>query len=180
TLLASRAQPGASPMRRALALLPLALLPASLHTTSPERPETTVPGTAAPTPEMWGAGLISTPLDELNTVFSPDGKELFWSIALPQQNGGVLMTSKLVKGKWTSPEIAPFSGQYTDWDPFFTPDGKKIIFVSNRPNGTEQKGPPDYDLWVVTRTATGGWSAPENLGAPVNTPRPEYYPSIAS
>jgi hypothetical protein len=131
------------------------------------------------TPEMWGEGLISTPLDELNTVFSPDGKELFWSIALPQQNGGVLMTSKLVKGKWTSPEIAPFSGQYTDWDPFFTPDGKKIIFVSNRPNGTEQKGPPDYDLWVVTRTADGGWSAPENLGAPVNSPRPEYYPSIA-
>ena len=111
-------------------------------------------------PEIWGEGLISTPLDELNTVFSPDGKELFWSIALPQQNGGVIMTSKLVKGKWTSGEIAPFSGQYTDWDPFFTPDGKKIIFVSNRPNGTEQKGPPDYDLWVVTRTADGGWSAP--------------------
>jgi len=132
------------------------------------------------TPEMWGEGLLSTSLDELNTVFSPDGKELYWSIALPQQNGGVIMTSKLVNGKWTSPEIAPFSGQWTDWDPFFTPDGKKIIFVSNRPNGTEQKGPPDYDLWVVTRTATGGWSAPENLGAPVNTPRPEYYPSIAS
>ena len=45
------------------------------------------PGTL--TPEMWGEGLLSTPLDELNTVFSPDGKELYWSIALPQQNGGV-------------------------------------------------------------------------------------------
>ena len=129
---------------------------------------------------MWGAGLLSTPLDELNTVFSPDGKEVYWSIALPQQNGGVIMTATLVNGKWTSPEIAPFSGQYTDWDPFFTPDGKKIIYVSNRPNGTERKGPPDFDLWVVNRTAGGGWSAPENLGAPVNTPRPEYYPSIAS
>ena len=50
------------------------------------------------TPEMWGQGLVSTPLDELNTVFSPDGKELYWSIALPQQNGGVIMTSKLVHG----------------------------------------------------------------------------------
>ena len=132
------------------------------------------------TPEMWGEGLLSTPLDELNTVFSPDGKELYWSVALPQQQGGVIMTSKLVKGKWTSPEIAPFSGQYTDWDPYFTPDGKKIIYVSNRPNGSEQKGPPDYDLWEVTRSADGGWSAPANLGAPVNSPRPEYYPSIAS
>jgi Tol biopolymer transport system component len=135
---------------------------------------------AAFAPEMWGQGLLSTPLDELNTVFSPDGKEVYWSIALPQQNGGVIMTSKLVAGKWSAAQIAPFSGQYTDWDPFFTPDGKKIVFVSNRPNGTEQKGPPDYDLWAVTRTADGGWSAPENLGAPVNSPRPEFYPSIAA
>jgi hypothetical protein len=90
------------------------------------------------------------------------------------------MMARLVNGKWSTPEIAPFSGQYTDWDPFFTPDGKKIFYVSNRPNGTEQKNPQDYDVWVVTRTADGGWSAPENLGAPVNTSRPEFYPSIAS
>ena len=135
----------------------------------------------APGPEMWGGGLISTPLDELNTVFSPDGKELYWSIALPAGNGGVIMMSKLVNGKWTPAEIAPFSGQYTDWDPFFTPDGKRILFVSNRPNGSEQKGPPDFDIWAVTRTSDGAsWSAPENLGAPVNSPRPEYYPSIAA
>ena len=134
----------------------------------------------APGPEMWGGGLISTPLDELNTVFSPDGKELYWSIALPAGNGGVIMMSKLVNGKWTPAEIAPFSGQYTDWDPFFTPDGKRILFVSNRPNGSEQKGPPDFDIWAVTRTSDGGWSAPENLGAPVNSPRAEYYPSIAA
>ena len=131
------------------------------------------------TPEMWGQGLLSTPFDELNTVFSPDAKEVLWSVALPEGNGGVIMMSKLVNGKWSAPEIAPFSGQYTDWDPFFTPDGKKILYVSNRPNGSEAKGPPDYDIWVVTRTANG-WSAPENLGAPVNSPRPEYYPSIAS
>ena len=132
------------------------------------------------TAEMWGQGLLSTPFDELNTVFSPDRKELLWSIALPEQNGGVIMMAKLVNGKWSTPEIAPFSGQYTDWDPFFTPDGKKIFYVSNRPNGTEPRNPQDFDVWVVTRTADGGWSAPENLGAPVNTPRPEYYPSIAS
>ena len=130
-------------------------------------------------PEMWGQGLLSTPIDELNTVFSPDGKELLWSIALPENNGGVIMMSRLVNGKWTQGEVAPFSGQYTDWDPFYTPDGKKIFYVSNRPNGSEQKNPQDYDVWVVTRTATG-WSAPENIGAPINTPRPEYYPSIAS
>jgi len=149
-----------------------------LATAAPGKPSAAA--AAAPTVEMWGQGLLSTPFDELNTVFSPDGKELYWSIALPEGNGGVIMVSKLVNGKWSTPEIAPFSGQYTDWDPFFTPDGNKIFYISNRPNGTEQKSPQDYDIWVVTRTANGGWSAPENIGPPVNTPRPEYYPSIAS
>ena len=128
-------------------------------------------------PELWGEGLISTELNELNSVFSPDGKELLWSIQMPDQSGVIVM-SKLVNGKWGTPVIAPFSGQFTDWDPFYTPDGNTIIFTSNRPKGVEPRNPQDYDLWEVKRTATG-WSDPVNLGAPINTPRPEYYPSIA-
>ena len=58
---------------------------------------------AALTAEMWGQGLLSTPWDELNTVFSPDGKELFWSVALPEQNGGVIMMAKLVNGNGARP-----------------------------------------------------------------------------
>ena len=143
---------------------------------------------AAPLPadiktEIWGEGLISTPLDELNTVFSPDGKELYWSVQLPDQSGAIV-TSRLVNGKWTEPVVASFSGRWTDWDPFFTPDGKKLLFVSNRPKpGANPDGPrnaQDYDIWQVTRTSSGAWSEPENIGAPVNTNRPEYYPSIAS
>jgi Tol biopolymer transport system component len=133
------------------------------------------------TPELWGQGLISTPLDELNTVFSPDGKELYWSIALPDQAGGVIVFSRLVNGTWSTPAVAPFSGHSTDWDPFFTPDGQAMIFTSNRPKaGATSPGPSDFDLWQTTRTPNGGWSDPVNLGAPVNTPRQEYYPSIAS
>src|SRR3982751_2887697 len=60
-------------------------------------------------PELWGEGLISTPLNELNTVFSPDGKELYWSVQLPDQSGAIVM-SRLVKGKWTEPTVASFSG----------------------------------------------------------------------
>jgi Tol biopolymer transport system component len=130
-------------------------------------------------PELWGEGLISTELNELNSVFSPDGTELFWSIQMPDQSG-VIVWSRLVNGKWSEPAVAPFSGRYTDWDPFFTPDGQKILYVSNRPKpGVETRNAQDYDIWMVTRSATG-WSEPVNIGAPVNTPRPEYYPSIAS
>src|SRR4051812_28641382 len=69
-------------------------------------------------PELWGEGLVSTELNELNSVFSPDGKELLWSIQLPDQSGVIVM-SKLVNGKWSEPVVAPFSGQFTDWDPFY-------------------------------------------------------------
>ncbi len=130
-------------------------------------------------PELWGEGLISTPLDELNTVFSPDGTELYWSISMPDQTG-VIVFSRLVNERWSDPAVAPFSGHYIDWDPFFTPDGRKIFFVSNRPkSGSEPRNPQDYDIWFTTRTASG-WSEPENLGAPVNTNRAEFYPSIAA
>ena len=35
------------------------------------------------------------------------------------------------------------------------------------------------DIWVVDKNA-GGWSAPRNLGAPVNTDRNESSPSVAA
>jgi hypothetical protein len=84
-----------------------------------------------------------------------------------------------MNGRWSPPEVASFSGtKYTDYDPFISPDGLRLFFISTRPNGDQPKQPNDYDIWVVDRQGNG-WSEPHNLGAPVNTERPEYYPSVA-
>jgi hypothetical protein len=35
-------------------------------------------------------------------------------------------------GKWSEPEVAPFSGTYRDLEATFTADGKTIFFSSDR------------------------------------------------
>jgi len=127
-------------------------------------------------PQIFAPGAISTPDDELNAAFSPDGKSLYFSKKAVRQ--GIIVVSHLVNGKWSSPEVAGFSGQYSDFDPYFSADGTKLFFISNRP--LEGKLPKrDYDIWVVEKTKSG-WSAPRNLGAPVNSEADEFYPALAA
>ncbi len=127
-------------------------------------------------PEIFGAGIISSGLSERDFALSPDGTEMFYTLQSPQGIFQTILYSKKDKqGKWSKAEIAPFAGKYSDLEPAFTADGKKIFFASNRPvSGTEIK---DFDIWVVEKE-NGNWGDPKNIGAPVNTTADEFYPSI--
>lgn len=132
------------------------------------------------TAELFAPGVVSTPGDELNAAFAPDGSELFWSLNTAQGSGsGVIVHAAVRNGRVSSPQLASFSGQYSDYDPFVAPDGQRLYFISNRPKGAATWNPGDFDIYVVERTPNG-WSEPRNLGAPVNSDAPEYYPSIAA
>lgn len=129
-------------------------------------------------PEVFAAGMISTKLSERDLAISPDGKEIYYTLQLPQ---GLFQTlvcrKKNEKGVWGEPEIASFAGRYSDLEPAFSADGNMLYFSSNRPlSGTAAK---DFDIWVTERNTNGSWSEPRNLGAPVNTAEDEFYPSIA-
>lgn len=128
-------------------------------------------------PELFLPGIVSTGLDELNAAFSPDGGELYYSINAPENGLGAIVVSQRRGGSWSSPQMAPFSGRYSDYDPFFSADGSRLFFISNRP-ATPTDSTSDYDIWVVDRR-DDGWSVPVNVGAPVNTERNEYYPAVA-
>ncbi len=54
------------------------------------------------------------------------------------------------------------------------PDGKTLLFVSDRAGG--QGG---SDIWVSTLTENG-WTTPKNLGSVINTSNSEYYPFLAA
>jgi Tol biopolymer transport system component len=137
---------------------------------------------AAPEAELVGPGTISTSLDELAATFTPDGDTLYFALSSPgpatDQVGAIVSTS-LRHGQWTRPAIASFSGRYSDYDPFLTADGRRLFFASNRPAGSAAKPRSDYDLWVVDR-APGGWGVPEHLGPAINSPAPQYYPSVSA
>jgi Tol biopolymer transport system component len=68
---------------------------------------------------------------------------------------------------WGVPRIAPFSGQYDDWEPVFSPSGERLYFVSARPTGRGEAAENDRNLWYVERTADG-WGEPVEVGFPVN------------
>lgn len=129
-------------------------------------------------PRLFGEGVISTSEDELNASFTPEGNTVYFTKNHFGKRLGIIVLSWYSNGNWSEPEVAPFSGRYTDYDPFVSPDGGKLYFVSNRPlEGTK---PKDFDVWVVEKTGMGGWSEPSNLSAPVNTDQDEFYPSVAA
>lgn len=126
--------------------------------------------------EIFGKDFISTGISERDFALSPDGTELFYTIQSPQAIFQTIVYSKKdSKGKWSKPEVASFAGKFSDLEPAFTPDGKKLFFASNRPvSGTEIK---DFDIWVVEKE-NGKWGEPKNIGEPVNTAVDEFYPSV--
>ena len=140
----------------------------SLATTTPQISE----------PTIFAEGVISTRDYESSITFAPDGNAAYFVKATPDLSFRVILVSRLEKGKWTTPEVAPFSGEHSDTDPCFSPDGTKLYFASRRPvAGTTPKA--DNDLWMVEKTNTG-WSEPRHLTAPVNTESQETSPSVTA
>ena len=132
------------------------------------------------TPSLFAPHIISTEDDEFGITFSPDGKTCFFTKRTPSTISSstyVICSSHLVNGKWTEPAIASFSGKYKDFNPFITPDGSKLFFISNRPG--PGKTTPDGDIWMAPRKGEG-WGEPENIGAPVNTPGWELSCAVTS
>ena len=63
-------------------------------------------------------------------------------------------------------------------DPFLSPDGKRLFFISDR--ALDGKGDKkDIDIWYIERTKSG-WSEPINAGREINTDKNEYYISFTN
>lgn len=127
-------------------------------------------------PVIFGEGVISTGDDESHPAFTPDHQTLYFLKNTPSFNHWTIVVSHFRNGQWSTPEVAPFSGQYSDADPFITPDGAKFFFISTRPvEGGRPK--QDTDIWMMERTATG-WSEPVHLGLAVNSSDSEWFPTV--
>jgi hypothetical protein len=107
------------------------------------------------------------------------GQEVYFTLQSKEEEFSAIVMCKKEKNKWSVPKVVQFSGRYHDLEPFITSDGLSMYFASNRPVDTSQTASKDYDIWYVTRSAIHeSWSAPRNLGAPVNTKYNEFYPSL--
>lgn len=98
-------------------------------------------------------------------TFSPDGKELFfYGYFMPGIGYSRIWWMREEDGKWTAPELAPFSN-YTSWGPAFSDDGNRLYFASRTP--VEGNPATSNDLWFVEKV-NGKWSEPQNPGTPPN------------
>jgi hypothetical protein len=135
---------------------------------------TDAPGAGEPA-KIFAPGVISTG-DVFASTFTPDGKSIvFTRFTAPRM---VLMTSMLADGRWSAPTPLPFSGEYRDLDPGFSPDGSRLYFSSWRPTSASPADTMNAsDTWYVDRIR-GAWSTPVHIGEPVNGLEQDYYPSV--
>jgi hypothetical protein len=98
-------------------------------------------------PQLFGEGVISTPFREWTTTFTPDGQTVYFSQGNLRY---AIIYSEQVKGKWQKPKLAPFSGRWSDTDPFISTDGNRLYFCSNRPADQNPASIP-------AKRATSGW-----------------------
>ena len=128
------------------------------------------------TPEVFAPGFISTEKRELNSVFTPDGKEFYFSIQTPGKGYSIWYTREEDNG-WIKPRIAPFSSKYSDVDMCISYDGKRMFYGSTRPLKKGGRRPKDFQIWMVEQYENE-WGEPKNLGAPVNSGDRALYPTI--
>lgn len=105
--------------------------------------------------------------------------EVYFTVQNTNEEISVIAFSKKENKKWSEPKLMNFTGKFRDIEPFLSADGLKLYFSSNRPLHDTISKPKDYDIWYVERAnLKSEWSAPKNLGVPVNTSNNEFYPSL--
>lgn len=127
-------------------------------------------------PELFAPGFVSTGLDELNSVFHPNGEEFYFAVDIGPRF--VLMMSRREEMGWTEPEVLDLSRRYSAVDLAFTADGSRMLFCSNRPRSGGIQPENDYDIWWVERRPDGLWGEPRPVGGGINTAVNEFYPSL--
>jgi hypothetical protein len=108
---------------------------------------------------------------------------LIFLAIVPGDNGQTAsgLTNAQIESAWGAPinaESIPGTSSLlntssNDGCPIQSPDGLSLFIASNRPGGLG-----GLDIWVARRATTDDpWEAPENLGAPVNSPFNDFCPT---
>ena len=130
-------------------------------------------------PTVFNPGIISAGDYESHPAFTPDGRTLYFLKNSPDFSFWTIVVSHFRNGRWSKPEVAPFSGRYSDADPFITADGSKLYFISNRPLDQKGEAKGDLDIWVMEKT-NDGWGPPKNMGPVINSDGNEWYPTLSA
>ncbi len=130
-------------------------------------------------PALFAPGIVSTGLATRDLAISPDGDEIYFCANIGGFSYSAILVTRRVDGRWSEPEVAPFSGDpaVMDIEPAISPDGSRFFFMSTRGDSALGIETGNQDIWVMDREGDA-WGEPYNLGPPVNSELAEYFPSI--
>jgi len=84
--------------------------------------------------------ITNTSYSEMNAQFSPDGKAIAYA-ANPDPGDYDVLRTEIKTGDTTNLTASTAN----DWDPTFSPDGNKIVFMSNRADAKSGNG----DIYII-------------------------------
>lgn len=116
------------------------------------------------TPQKFAPGIVSTDAHEFSSCFSPDGDEFYFTRRHPELNQTLVMVSYHVDGVWSQPVIAPFNQNGFSFEPFVTPDNKRLYFQT----GKVVDGAMQMFTLYIDRSESGGWGEVKDPGEVFN------------
>ncbi|MEP6573251.1 MAG: hypothetical protein ABJD11_11175 [Gemmatimonadota bacterium] len=171
--------------RAVAALIALLSIATTAHAQQPSAPASvpSAPETRlASPPSVIEPGVISTPAEEFKAAISPDNRTLLYVVTERLFRHMTVVQAERQGAHWGMPQVAAFSGIWRDGDPSFAPDGKSLLFISNRPLPGDSSGGPrrDFNIWMVERKSDGTWGEPMALERSINTDTAEFAPSLTT
>lgn len=136
-------------------------------------------GQAAPLnkSQVFAPGFISTAYGELNSVFTADGKEFYFTRRGVPGKPASIMVTRLINNEWTIPSPVDFTSEYNDVDLFLTPDGSSMIYCSGRLVNEGAYKRMNNDFWISKRTGDS-WGKPSKFAQEAVSEYEDYYPVV--
>ena len=121
---------------------------------------------------------LNTDFDEGACAFSPDGRTMYLTQCLIDANYprfATIVTSQRSDASWgKATEVNISKDTLSSYaHPAISPDGEWLYFVSDMPGGMG-----GYDIWRCRLYGNNETGGAENLGAPINTPGDEMFPTF--
>jgi hypothetical protein len=134
----------------------------------------TPPGMTA---QLFSPDFVSTEDGELNSIFSPDFQEFYFTRrGVPTVPPRIMVSRRGPEG-WESPESVGFDQRFSAIDLFLAQDGQRMVFCSNRPRQGGDTLRVDHDFWVSMREGTG-WGEPQPFAPEATSDSEDFYPII--
>lgn len=105
---------------------------------------------------------------ETHCTVTPDGLNMYFTSDRPGGFGGrdIYRIVKMPDGEWSTPQnLGPtINTEFDEESPFIAVDNKTLYFSSNGPSSIG-----GFDVFIAVRDENNAWSAPINLGYPLNS-----------